>query len=274
MENFIFCAVNVKLFVDNASLSSVVNNASVFASRLNNDLLKIRDWLSIGKFRLTQILLNKRQRLFFQKKILGTHPSLFFNNLLIKQDTIKKHFGLTLEHLLTFQYHVSEKIKKAMNGIGPLRKHYSILPPASLLAIYKSFIRPHLDYGNVVYDKFSNDCFTNKLETVQRYISRKTVSRIRVRTSLKRSWMRRLCLFYKVVSIKLPAYIYDIIPPVMQSQRHPNKINSISCRTEYFKNAFFPCVIGEWKKLNPEIRRSGSYNIFWKSILNFVYFGS
>ena len=80
MENFFFCAVNVKLFVDNASLSSVVNNASVFASRLNNDLLKIRDWLSIGKFRLTQILLSKRQRLFFKKKILGTHPSLFFNN--------------------------------------------------------------------------------------------------------------------------------------------------------------------------------------------------
>ena len=122
----------------------------------------------------------------FSKKILGTHPSLFFNNLLIKQDTTKKHFGLTLEHQLTFQYYVNKKIKKAMTGIGPLRKLHSILPRASLLAIYKSFIRPHLDYGNVVYDKFSNDGLTNKLETVQRYISRKTVSRIRVRTSLKK----------------------------------------------------------------------------------------
>ena len=77
-------------------------------------------------------------------------------------------------------------------------------------------------------------------------------------------------LFYKVVSTKLPAYIYDIIPPVRQSQRHPNTFNSISCRTEYFKNSFFPCVIGEWNKLNPEIRRSGSYNIFRKLILNFI----
>ena len=77
-------------------------------------------------------------------------------------------------------------MKKAMNGIGPLRKLHSILPRVSLLAIYKSFIRPHLDYGNVVYNKFSNDGFTNKFETVQRYISRKTVSRIRVRTSLKK----------------------------------------------------------------------------------------
>ena len=63
----------------------------------------------------------------------------------------------------------------------------------------------------------------------------------------------------------------NIVPSVRQSQRHPNTFNSISCRTEYFKNSFFPCVIGEWNKLNPEIRRSGSYNIFRKSILNFIW---
>ena len=82
--------------------------------------------------------------------------------------------------------------------------------------------------------------------------------------------MRRFCLFYKVVSTKLPAFIYDTIPPVSQSQRHPNTFNSISCRTEYFKNSFLPYVIGEWNKLNPEIQRCGSYNIFWKSILIFI----
>ena len=34
---------NVKLFTDDTSLFSVVNNASISASKLNNDLLKIRD---------------------------------------------------------------------------------------------------------------------------------------------------------------------------------------------------------------------------------------
>ena len=51
--------------------------------------------------------------------------------------------------------------------------------------------------------------------------------------------MRRLCLFYKVVSTKLPDYTYDIILPERQSLRHPNIFNSISCITEYFKNSFF-----------------------------------
>ena len=67
----------------------------------------------------------------------------------------------------------------------------------------------------------------------------------------------------------LPAYVY-IIPPVKQSLRHPNTFNPISCGTEYFKNSFSPCGIGQWNKLNPAIRRPGSYNIFWKSILNFI----
>ena len=34
----------VKLFSDDTSHFSIVNNASVSTSRLNNDLVKIRDW--------------------------------------------------------------------------------------------------------------------------------------------------------------------------------------------------------------------------------------
>ena len=48
-----------------------------------------------------------------------------------------------------------------------LRKFQLILPRYSLLTIYKTFIRPHLDYGDVVYDKVFNESFHKKLESVQ-----------------------------------------------------------------------------------------------------------
>ena len=51
-----------------------------------------------------------------------------------------------------------------MKGIGLLRKLQSILPRTSLLTIYKSFIRPHLDYGDVVYDQPSSDAFLTNLK--------------------------------------------------------------------------------------------------------------
>ena len=41
------------------------------------------------------------------------------------------------------------------------------LPKQSLLTIYKSFIRLHLDCGDVVYDQPHNETFCSKLESVQ-----------------------------------------------------------------------------------------------------------
>ena len=41
------------------------------------------------------------------------------------------------------------------------------MPRDSLVTIYKSFTRPHLDYTDVVFDKPSNANFSNRIESVQ-----------------------------------------------------------------------------------------------------------
>ena len=47
-------------------------------------------------------------------------------------------------------------------------KHLSFnLPHKSLLRIYKSFVRPYLDYGDMIYDNPENETLINKLEKVQ-----------------------------------------------------------------------------------------------------------
>ena len=51
--------------------------------------------------------------------------------------------------------------------IGPLYKLHITLPRLSLLTIYKSFIRPHLDYGDVIYDQAYTASFHQKIESVQ-----------------------------------------------------------------------------------------------------------
>ena len=42
------------------------------------------------------------------------------------------------------------------------------LPRNALLTVYKSFIRSHLDHGEILYDKTSNDNFQSKMEKVQK----------------------------------------------------------------------------------------------------------
>ena len=51
--------------------------------------------------------------------------------------------------------------------IGLIRRLSVNLPQNALLTIYKSFIRPHLDYGDILNDKPNNKNFQNKMEKVQ-----------------------------------------------------------------------------------------------------------
>ena len=161
---------NVELFADGTSLFSVVNNASVSASRLKNDLVKMREWAINWKLSFNPDPTKNAKEVIFskkKKKFLVLMLTYFSTSSLIEQDTTQKHLRLRLNHKLTSQYHVNKKIKKAMKEISLLQKIQSILTRTSLLTVYKSFIRPQLDYGDVVYDQPSNDAFANKLETVQ-----------------------------------------------------------------------------------------------------------
>ena len=50
---------------------------------------------------------------------------------------------------------------KTSKIIGLLRKLQNILPRAGLGTMYKCLIRPHLEYGHIVYDQAYN--FTSKI---------------------------------------------------------------------------------------------------------------
>ena len=49
------------------------------------------------------------------------------------------------------RHHVKEKIAKANKGIGMIKELNNTLSRDAWLSIYKSFVRPHLDYGDIIY---------------------------------------------------------------------------------------------------------------------------
>ena len=68
---------------------------------------------------------------------------------------------------LTLNTHVAQKIKKCNKLIGLIRRLSINLPCNALLTIYKSFRRPDLDYGDILYDDPNNENFQMKFEKVQ-----------------------------------------------------------------------------------------------------------
>ena len=95
------------------------------------------------------------------------HPPLLFNNNTIQQISCQKNLGIHLDEDLTFKHHINEKINKVNKGIGIIRKLNNILPRSASLRIYCSFIRPHLDYGDIIFDQPKNESFSSIIESVQ-----------------------------------------------------------------------------------------------------------
>ena len=153
-----------KLFADDTSLFSIVQDPNESAKFLNLDLSVISLWTYQWK-----MLFNPDPKktahevIFSRKKNEETHTSVFYNNIEVSRTDSQKHLGLVLDNKLTFKKHVKDKLNKAYFGVGKIKRLRDILPRDSLVTIYKSFIRPHLDYRDVIYDQPNNDLFSDKI---------------------------------------------------------------------------------------------------------------
>ena len=159
---------NPKLLADDTSIFSVVKDHLNSSNKLNEDLLKISQWAYQWKISFNPDVSKQAQEVIFSsKKTIGNHPAVFFNNLPINRKSTQKHLGLLLDEKLNFSEHINEKLKKVTKSINLLRKLNLTLPCSSLLIIYKSFIRPHLEYGDIVYDQQNNSSLSEKIESLQ-----------------------------------------------------------------------------------------------------------
>ena len=92
----------------------------------------------------------------------------------------------------------------------------------SLITIYKSFVRPHLDYCDLIYDQPNIKSFIQQIESVQYNAYLAVTGAIKRRSRLKlyneivleslkfRRWFRKLCTFYKAKSTGLPSYLLSL----------------------------------------------------------------
>ena len=201
---------NAKLFADDVSLFSVVNNINLSTTNLNSDLSKINAWANQWKMTFNPDFNKQAQEVIFSRKIRKTsHPPLTFNNNSVKQVQFQKHLGVYLDSRLDFREHFQNTFNKTNKTIGLLRKLQNNLPRAPLITIYKSFIRPHLDYGDILYDQTFNNSFRERLESIQynaalaitgaiRGSSReKLYQKLGFESIQQRRWYRKLFLFYK-----------------------------------------------------------------------------
>ena len=192
---------------------------------------------------------------------------------------------MILDEKLDFKSHIREAIIKARKGIGMIKFLAKYVSRTILDQIYKLYIRPHLDYGDIIYHKYDPHTTldaTKRLEQTQ-YSAALAItgawrgtSRQRLYDELgwedlyHRRWFRRLCHFYNLRKNRQPEYLFDEIPATREisySLRNVNEYDAAVCRTNRFSNTYFQNVLLEWNALAKDIRESNTLVEFKSKLL-------
>ena len=112
------------------------------------------NWTFQWKMRFNPDPNKQAQEVIFNRKINKIdHPPLYFNQDLVKLSSTHKYLGMVLYTRLDFNLCLKNVQNKVNKTIGLLRKLQNTLPRTSLITIFKSYLRPHLDYGGIIYDR-------------------------------------------------------------------------------------------------------------------------
>ncbi len=288
----------IKFFADDTMLFSIVKNPLNTAVELNHDLDLISKWAFQWKMSFNPEATKQAVEVLFSLKTSKpNHPDLFFNNNKVSKVNEHKHLGLTLDSKLLFVKHINEKIKLARKGIGVIKRVSKYLPVKILTQLYKTYVRPHFDYCDIIYhtphivNVFDHSISLNtSMERIERVQYQAALSvtgtwqgtnRNRLYDELGweslnyRRWFRRLVLFYKIHNGQSPEYLNNNLPSLRRliygaNNNNNNIYTPIKCRTTKYMNSFFPDTVKSWNGIVLSFQSNLPINQFKRNILSLI----
>lgn len=155
----------VKIFADDTKIYNKASNSSV----MQKDIHQLQEW-------------SNKWKLFFNVskcKVLHTGKNnpkcdyeMIVNDVIEKLNECEeeKDLGVTFDAQLSFDPHIHRVVNKANQMIGIIRRTFSFLDKNTFLKLYKAFVRPHVEYANVVWSPY----LKRQSQTIERVQRRAT----------------------------------------------------------------------------------------------------
>ena len=205
------------------------------------------------------------------------------NNVLCNLESTKleKDLGVHIDQELSFSEHISKQVNKANRILGALKHTFKYINKYTFTYLYKSLIRPHLEYASVTWSvmtKYNQDL----LERVQRRAT-KIVPELKHLTYSQRLQALKLPTLpfrrERADVIQMFKFIHGIdyfdfdtkcevcLKPTFQrslasnTRGHPYKLQVQRCQSKK-KKSFFGRVIPVWNSLKTDTVCSKTVNEF------------
>jgi hypothetical protein len=267
---------DIHLFADDTSLLEIIENYQESYAKLNRDLDRLNIWAKkwLITFNATKTVYLKVSR----KVNPGPKPILLLNGIVIKEVKNHKHLGLTFSDTLSWSEHINNLVLKASRCVGHLRRICREVPRECLEILYKSMIRPILEYGNIIFDG-SHDTHLKRLENVQRQAAitctgayrhtkhENLLEELGWQPLSHRSRQHRLNIMFKIQRGTAPTYLKNVCPPLTKERTNYNlrsgmNITLPQSKTTTYQKSYFPKTIRDWNALETSVKEIKTLETF------------
>jgi hypothetical protein len=265
---------DIRLFADDTSLSLAHDNPITQSEILNYDLDRIVEWSHQWKVNFNQ---TKTEVVNF---VQGSHQceQLTFDNIDLEPIDNHKHLGIVFQSNFKWDTHIQSIASKVTMLISCLSSYKYRLGRKTLETLYKSFIMPHFDYADVIWDSCT-DTLSNILEDLHLQALRIITGSVRGTSHHKlyeesgfgtlkdRRQRHKLILFKKITLGLCPNSLTDLLPPLVSAtnpypRRRPQERTVPACRTETYRKSYFPSTTSLWNDLPLVVQQSTSLGEF------------
>ena len=149
-----------KLFADDCKIYGEVRCGDV--NSLQHDLHKLDTWTKIW-----QLPFNASKCKVMHLGTRNKRDQYVIYDRVLEETRIQKDLGIIIDDSLKFHVQAAAASKKANQILGLLKKAFKTRDAKTIIALYKSMVRPHLEYGNAIWGPFYQ-MDISLIESVQR----------------------------------------------------------------------------------------------------------
>ena len=185
----------------------------------------------------------------------------------------EKDLGILIDNNLNFHKQTASAVKKANMSLGIIRKSFGNLDEITMIALYKALVRPHLEYGNIIWGPF-NITDAKSIEKVQARATKciPSVKHLDYEARLKKlnlpslKHRRRrgdMISMYKLMTRKVNLDWKEYFTLSENNTRgHHLKVKKKKATKNTTLNVFSNRVVNDWNNLPREVIAANSTNAF------------
>ena len=196
------------------------------------------------------------------------------NNRILENKSELKDLGILIDEHLKFSNHIAEKVNKANQIMGLIRRTFVHLDTYNFNLLYKSLVRPHLEYGNIIWSPFLKSDI-NLLENTQRRATRfiPNINKLSYHERLEKldlptlSYRRFRGSMIETFKILHGYYDDNCVSSLFTfkdtiTRGHKLSVRTRQCKTNIRRNFFTVRVTNLWNSLPGYVVESPSVNSF------------